>query len=535
MQINFYPSIAFGAMKKSQFKSLDLACVETFKAPIQQFNTHADLNAWAATKLLPKFELEQYHNKNYDETKERLERLQCWTEYLGRKDNFYDEHPAQALFIFNSITKDIKPNNREMPPIFDAAVLAKTVENFDINSNFKKAYENNLRIYNMSLGDEVDTGETETKWVRIPSKYNDRENFEANVVKLKMLSHRSWCTKSSQAGPYLEKGDFHIYLKNGQPKAGIRLIFNRIAEIQGEKNNSVVPFRYVDKIDEYIKEHKFNTDNVRWGIEQAKEQREDFDKLNSEIAELIKNNDYDAVLKIAEIEVTYEDGKRVLSNYGQPLNDCNWQELGVNENKLLKDVVKIKGWARFEDSTATDLSKLEYIGGDVYFNKRSHITDLSNLKYIRGNAEFEKSKVNDLSSLEYIGGNANFKGTDVTDLGNLRRVDGNAYFSHAKVTNLSRLEYVGEDGFFRDTGVTDLSRLKYIFGNAKFEDSKVTDLSSLGCISGFANFEKCPVKSVPSLTAIGKDLYLSSEEQREIFKNVKVEREIIVRQTTSSE
>ena len=41
----------FGAMKKSQFKGLDLICVNTFKAPIEKFNSNADLQSWAKNKL----------------------------------------------------------------------------------------------------------------------------------------------------------------------------------------------------------------------------------------------------------------------------------------------------------------------------------------------------------------------------------------------------------------------------------------------------------------------------------------------------
>ena len=77
-------------------------------------------------------------------------------------------------------------------------------------------------------------------------KENDPENFEANVEKLKTLSHKNWCTKSFNAEPYLSQGDFHVYLENGEPKLGIRFIGSKIQEIQGEQNNGQIPLKYFD-------------------------------------------------------------------------------------------------------------------------------------------------------------------------------------------------------------------------------------------------------------------------------------------------
>jgi len=484
-------------MKKSQFNGWDLACVERFKeVNVQKFNSREDLDDFAQKKLDEKYKLKQYHNGDIEDTKERLARIQCWIEYLTRENNIYDTKPVLSLIIFDSITKDVKPNNHEQPPLLNPGVLAQTVEQIETrlkenktyNFNFAKTYQNNLRMYEMGSDDDMDTGETETTWIKIPSKIHDKKNFEANVGKLKTLSHRSWCTKTTHAKEYLEEGDFHIYLENGKPKAGIRFIGNKIEEIQGELNNSIIPVKYLDVIEGYIKENDFNTTKVEKNLKKARETAIVFDKLKKEIAEIPKDkNRADKILEKCGIEVTYEDGKRILSEYKQPHNGFTYSDLGINENELVKDVYKIKGTANFQNSKATDLSRLKTIGED---------------------ADFRKSQVTNLSSLESIGKNADFNNSQVTDLSSLESIGKNAYFYNSQVIDLSRLETIGEDAYFQNSQVTDLSSLKTIGRTAWFENSKV--------------------RSVPSLIKVGnnvyiKDSYLTPDD----FKNVEIGGEII--------
>jgi len=452
-------TVSFTAMKKSQFEEWDLACVERFKeVNIQKLNSLDDLDDFAQKKLKEKYKLEQFHNGDIEDTKERLARIQCWIEYLTRENNIYDKKPVLSLIIFDSITKNVKPNNREQPPLLNPGVLAKTVEQIEkdknYDANFAKTYQNNLRMYEMGSDDDMDTGETETKWIKIPSKINDPENFEKNVGKLKTLSHRSWCTKTTHAKEHLEKGDFHVYLENGKPKAGIRFIGNEVKEIQGELNNSVIPIKYLDVIEGYIKENDFNTDKVKHRLENARETTIIFEKLKKEIAEIPKDDKMaDKILGKFGINVTYEDGKRILSEYKQPHEGFTYSDLGVDENELVKDVYKIKGTADFQNSQVTDLSRLETIGRTAYF-ENSKITDLSSLETIGREAHFENSKVTDLSSLKTIGGWADFQNSKVTDLSSLETIVGWVYFNYSQVTSMPSLIKVGYDVYIKDSYLT---------------------------------------------------------------------------------
>lgn len=48
---NQYYNPNFQAMKKSQFKGIDYAVVEKFKAPIEKFDVIADFQNWAKTQV----------------------------------------------------------------------------------------------------------------------------------------------------------------------------------------------------------------------------------------------------------------------------------------------------------------------------------------------------------------------------------------------------------------------------------------------------------------------------------------------------
>ena len=68
------------------------------------------------------------------------------------------------------------------------------------------------------------------------------EGFLDNIEKVKLLSKDTWCTKKwHYAESYLKSGDFHFYLEKGKPKLGLRFAGSEIQEVQGEKNNSLIP------------------------------------------------------------------------------------------------------------------------------------------------------------------------------------------------------------------------------------------------------------------------------------------------------
>ena len=243
---NQYYNPNFQAMKKSQFKGIDYAVVEKFKAPIEKFDVIADFQNWAKTQVQVITE-RKFPARSNEAVTQRKWILKDWFDYVTKGNDAYSW--AMRLLILAGVTSELSEKNDTLPPMLSKGVLADTV--FRLNSelqaepkkdfSFNKLYKNNLRSH---LLNDTNTGTNKTGWVVIPSKKNNPDNFEANVDKLKTLSYKTWCTKSFNAEPYLSEGDFHVYLENGQPKLGVRFVDGAVKEIQGVLNNGKIPLNY---------------------------------------------------------------------------------------------------------------------------------------------------------------------------------------------------------------------------------------------------------------------------------------------------
>ena len=512
-----HDTVTFGAMKKSKFSGIDRAVVENFKAPIEKFYTNADLQKWSFENAL------ELANKDYggrkEETKiQRKVMLKEWSDYVLQENDGYTN--AMSLLILDAVTKDLKPDNDTIPPVLNKGVLADCIAELDKNTKEVPKYQFNLnKIYKTKLQsyylDDTQTrpGETSTKWVKIPSKSHDPEHFDENVEKLKTLSYKTWCTKSFNAEPYLEEGDFHIYLENGQPKVGVRFVNDKIQEIQGEANNGKVPLKYLSTVEEHIKEDDLRlTSNVRSEIQDAKELEKEVIRIKSDLKEAIESNDAARIYEYFGVEVEADkSGLLTISEYRQPLSDITYSDIGIDENKLFERVKTIKGNADFSDSLITDLGNLKLIGGNANF-RYSQVIDLGQLKSIGGNVRFSNSQVSNLGNLESIGRDAWFSNSQVRNLGNLKSIGRDVWFTNSQVRNLGNLKSIGGDADFSASQVIDLGNLKSIGRNAYFGNSQITNLGNLESIGGDAVFEISQVIDLGKLKSIGGDAWFSDSE-----------------------
>lgn len=475
----------FGAMKKSEFKDLDLACVEKFKTPIQNFNNNDDLQKWSKNEIKKQNFAKKLNNDNIFLESNRIKNFCKWTEYLNQNKNSISS--AASLVILESITKDLKPNNKETIVDLNPDILMKTINEINKNMssqkkytfNFKKLYCENLKASHLN-NDNQNNDKTLTKWIKIDSKLKDSKNFDKNVEKLKALSHNKWCTKRDAAQIYLAQGDMHIYYENGAPKIGMRMDKNKICEIQGEKNNHKIPIEYIDVIQDYINEQNLECDeNIDVKILNLFDKNQNFRDLKALIEEPLKEKDYAKILTLMGLETKKdENGGLIIKNYENSLwhidNDII-QCINLNESEFFENIVGIEGDADFSQS------KLE---------------NLSNLKYIGGNANFKYSKLKDLGNLERIGGFADFSESDIEDLGELKSIGQNANFMFSKLNNLSKLEEIGGDANFDNSLIESLSNLKDIKGNI---------ISANSCI-----------KDIGDLKHIGKNSYISEDLEEKI-------------------
>lgn len=475
-------TVSFKGYNHLRLDGFDSVCASDFKLHLEKFKNKEAFDDWARQELTSAFDLTKYEADNKELSDERKSILTEWKTYLESDESEVNmkKEPALSLLIFSSITKKLKADNFELPPIFAKDVLIRTVSSLDARLksnknalfNFEKTYRSNMCVCFVETEDAKDKLSNKNGWVKIDSLKNDEKHFKENVKKLKMLSSRGWCLKSgSYASDYLSYGDFHLYFADGKPKVGIRMIDNKVAKIQGSLNNDNTPANYYDEIENYINQNNFDTSEVTKELQKAKRVSKELNKVKADIAPMLKKKDYSAVFKYFGIEVKEQnrgkllallglsknqETKKTISHYAQPSDFYSYSDLGISENELLKNVVKIEKDATFKKSEATDLSSLIEIGGDADFEESPDI-DISNLKTIGKDAYFSGSRIKNISSLETVGGSL--------------------FYTGAKDVNLSSLTSIGKDGWFDSSQNLDLSSLKEVKGKLWLNYAKKLKIS----------------------------------------------------------
>lgn len=374
-------TVSFGALKKTQFQGVDLAVVEKFKAPIEKFNSNSDLQIWAMNKY-EELKFTDFKGKHPKAMFDRSKRLYEWQEALEN----CNRKPTMNLLIYNAVTSELKPNTDTLPPVYNADVLSKTInevhEKLKTDAkqpfSFLKMYKANLTSEMLNKKDApIDDG-----WLIIPSKANDPEHYEENVEKLQTLSCAKWCTKSFFGNEYLDKGDFHFYFKDGKVQIGIRFIGNKIDEIQNPDNTSIIPQEYFEVVQEHIDNNGYKLGfTARDFYDQALSKHSKISKAKKSIGEeAIKNNDALKILRNFGAKQD-EDGNITLKRYDQLSPFLTYKDLGIDENKMFENITSIEGTAIFSRSDLNSLHNLKSIGGNIYLiNSKLSERDLENIK-----------------------------------------------------------------------------------------------------------------------------------------------------------
>ena len=488
-------TVSFSAMKKTQFSGIDLMMINRLKVPIEKFNSNDDFQAWCSKKL----------NEDYIVNKDKLSEsvdeqaqiqkakiLDDWMEYIMLENEAYT--PSIQLMILSSITSDLSKDTNHLPPILDKRVLADTIQKIsenckkdkNYNCNFNKQYRTNLSRGIMHTETNLDT--SLSGWIVIPSKQKDPDNFEENVKKLQTLSHDNWCTKTYNAEPYLEKGDFHVYMENGKPKLGVRFDSVGIVEIQGEKNNTKIPLKYLDIVKKHLSENNYMISNrVVKEFRQAeitKDKANDFRRRLTEKGLDLETCSAKDIFDLTGIKYEEnEEGKLIIDDYRQPDKNYTYEDIGIDEDKLFQEIVEIRGDAYFGDSNVTNLGTLKTITGGVTF-ENSQVVNLGDLETIQENAVFSYSKITNPGKLKTIGGSANFNSSKMTELGDIETIGGDVDFGSSKITNLGKLKSIMGNVWFAHSSITDLGNLEEIGGNAYFDGSQIISLGKLKSING---------------------------------------------------
>lgn len=511
-------------LKKTDFDGIDFGVIEKYKAPMEKFKSKDDFQNWCKNEIKSNIINKDFGGRQEETKIQRKAMLKEWSDYVLKDNSGYNN--ATKLLILDSITKELKPNNDNLPPVLNRGVLADCVQEIDDNLktnkkysfNFNKMYQTKLANY---YSEDTNTGETETKWIKIPSKKHDPENFDSNVDRLKVLSHKSWCTKSYNARPYLAKGDFHVYLVNGQPKVGIRLVGNKVQEIQGEKNDSYIPLNYFDEISDYLEKNDLKiSKDARYQIKDAKETKKQVNKIKKDLEIPIKNNNIGEILNYFGIEsIKDEDGFLTISEYKQPTENITFENLGIKENDLFKKIKQINGTANFIGSNITSTGALESVAGFLYLDhKRYGSVIYPNLTRVENDIVGRNNQKNELiKQLSYYSKNdlytqrknliqfaksVNYNPEEIFfALGIDVKKDKDGFLTISKYCQPSRFIT------FKDIGVDEekmLKKIKCIEGNASFENSTLKSLHSVESIGGYLVLGE-NIEDLGNLKGVGGD------------------------------
>lgn len=488
MRIQSYQAQTFTAMKPNQFKGFDYACVRKFKAPVEKFENINYFYGWTYDQLYKIIESKS-NAKSATVAERKRELIYEWRNFIG-----FDLASAPlALIVLSSILKNVKNNNDKLPPPLSEDIFKETkleleqnlAKNKDLQFNFNDLYCKKLKEYFIQNETKNFSG-----WIKISSQKEDPNNFSNNVTKLKVLSNKTWCTKAYNARVALSAGEFHVWLKNGEPKLGLRFVDECLCEIQSELNNAIITPEYFEILDNYIQENKMLlADAAKITYDNAKELNQELVTLNKNLKEAITNKDYFKILKYFDYEPETLEGDSIsINEYRLPPINYTFQDLGISEDKLFENVSEIRGNADFNNSTLTKLKHIKIINGDADFCG-SDIADLGDLEIIKGDASFRYSSVKSLGNLKTIGGSLRIDLSDIKDLGKLefigknltlnpeiettgvlKKVGGDVSFTPNKLFKLIQLEEIGGDAYFGQN-VSSLGELKSIKGDADFCDT----------------------------------------------------------------
>lgn len=441
---------SFSAMKKSQFDGLDFFIVERYKAPIEKFDSHKDYQSWADV-LYRQVENRRFGGRTFESVEPRKNIIEDWVKCLNSDLYCADTYaPAQKMFILDGVTSELKPSNDKLPPVLNRVVLEQTINYLDslVRQNrkakfsFNEEYQSRLKDYFLK---ECGVDSDYTGWIKIPSKKNDAKNFDKNVDKLKAFSCKTWCTKTYTAFDYLLRTDLAIYLEKGQPKLALRLVGSKIEDIQGERNDSRIPMKYLPVFEKYKKENKCRLVlDAAENYKKALVLKKDLDKIKKDLAPYLKLEtieDAECVLGYFE-PYTFKNQNDFLTifDYTAGSKDFTYDDLGVDQNKLFSYISQVLGCANL---------------------RATPITKLMNLK-LCGKLDLQGTKVQDLGALEECG-SIILNNCPLKSLGNLKVIKSDVDFGWSSVTNLGKLEVVNGRIFIENSKlkIEDFKNIKH--------------------------------------------------------------------------
>ena len=393
-----------------------------------------------------------------DSNSNKKQIFDSWKDYILNHD-FLDKHPAFQYTILNNIFKTTDNSTTVAPPPINQNVVSRIFDKIKENpkNNSKLADTYNQEIVNASNLQKIKSGNGE--WIKIPSQYNDPDNFEDNVEELMSLAcNTNWCIAGrSYAENYLYSGDFYIYFEESEGekigRAAIRMEGDSISEIRGTLENQQIDDKYVENVldlvekerleggEQFVKDLQYQKKIIKFKAEGGSLE---------EVVEMLSHSNYDI-----------QDGKYIIKS------SINIPDGLVSNGKFVFDIseVTVKGDFNCDNNNLTSLEGApQNVGGDFYCSRNNNLTSLKGApQTVEGN--FNCSSNNNLTSLEgapqTVKGDFYCADNNLTSLeGAPQTVEGNFNCSHNN--NLTSLKGVPQTvkGNFNCSYNNNLTSLK---------------------------------------------------------------------------
>ena len=300
-----------------------------------------------------------------DVTLAREENVARWKNYFDNVNTEQGSDPFWKSYVAHGVVNTFdatKPNTGET---FNAAALATVYGKFleGTAPNFTKAY----RAAKMAATtDLVQLGDAQNGWRKVPQTDKSDPNFAERVAEVQAISSESWCTRTYNAAPYIQNGDFWVYVDKGRPELAIRFEGPNVAEIQGRSNNGSIPTQYADKVQELVDSGKIKNlnSNTKKALQAATDKALALKRLESEttfVEELVKPYPDNVSTRV----YVKTNGDIVLVTEGAP----------VLTGKYADRVVEIIGDITLRGSVQAN--SLTTVGGDLILREGAQANSLT--------------------------------------------------------------------------------------------------------------------------------------------------------------
>ena len=367
-----------------------------FKSEIDQsiWGDEKRFKQWAEDKIkdLMNFEIHSDYTAvgAYSSVNEkRIQGIKDWYKFLTEESSHKDDVFAHLLVI-ESLTKEFKPNNANVPPAvshgaFEATYNAILEGNTSVSFSQIYAKQTKLRAIEQFSKGKQNVDGINGQWVTIPRSQKGEPNYDEHIAMVQALAEgSSWCLRFDNAHTYLQGGNLHFFVdKNGNSQIAINETDGKITQIQKRYNqDSTVPVPYASVIEEWAKKNNYH------GLEKTRqtalEQKPKFDELKTKLNKLQAENNAIEIFKLMNIKVEIlPNGTYRLSKFATKIDNFSLFDLGVNENELFKNVSEIQSDVNLNGSGLTAMPNLRMITGNLTLGDNK-ISNLRNLETIQG-------------------------------------------------------------------------------------------------------------------------------------------------------